>query len=216
MLKPISILDEYHEVTRKYKEELRLEEFYSLLDISRTYDDMFSGYPLTASMVVSNFRDTIREGKIIQHFISCDGIEERENRLRLININITLNRFIDYLRDNAGKATKEALENSKLSPNFDENLKRFIGFLICEEKYENETLISPEANRTMFYLCLYRELRNEVYHSTMKANKYYNYSLDAEKSYEILSQSLNRVIEKVKYKTNPKLFIQNERKALSE
>jgi hypothetical protein len=159
-------------------------------------------------------RDNVRKGNTIHHFLNYHGEESREAKLRLINIDETVKQFMLYLQNEGGKATKEALEKSLYIYGFEENFKKFIAFIICEEKYASGTLLSPEANRTMFYLDLFRELRDEVYHSTMKANKYYNISLDAERSYEILSQNVCRAIDRVKYKTNPQLFLKGERREL--
>lgn len=216
MSKSMTIFDEYQSATQKYNTERILEEKYSVYGNSRTYESLFNGYPLTANMVVFNLRDNDRSGKIIAHFFNYTGEESRELKLRLINLDETVKQFIIYLQEFSTKQTKEALEKSLCINGFEEDLKKFLAFIICEEKYSDGTLLSPESNRTMFYLDLFRELRSEVYHSTMKANKYYNITLDAERSYEILSDNVMKTIRGIKAMTNTRIFDKEMRRELKQ
>ena len=192
-----------------FETERALEEKYSLLGSARNYNEILGDYPISAKMLINNLRSVERDGTVHQHFMDGGTEEEQEGNLSLYNLEATVNKFVSYMRTQSGKKVAGLFNESMNIEGFMESLVRLLGFVILEEKLKRGLLVSEKAIRTMAERVMFKEIKNEIFHATMKANKLYNETLDAEKSFEIMSECIRSGMKEFSKSINQAYMIED-------
>ncbi len=186
----LKLIKAVKEANIAFEKESALEEKYSILGSARNYNEILGNYPISAKMLVNNLRSVERDGTVHSHFIDGGTDEEQESNLTLCRLDTTVNKFVSYMRTQAGKKVTGMFNESMNIEGFMESLIKLLGFVILEEKFRRGLLVSEKAIRTMTERVMFKEIKNEIFHATMKANKHYNETLDAEKSFDVMSECI--------------------------